>query len=96
MIPSHAVELTSAYLDVHVREILARYRSRSATLPQKQDLAALIHLCGAGAGAEYARRGLRLSEGQRCGDHEARTYVTRVDAMKREFAKIAAADADEP
>ncbi len=95
VIPSHAVELTAAYLDVHVREILARYEVRSATLQQKQNLAALIHLCGAGAGSEYVRRGLRLSAGQRCGDHEARTYVARVDAMKREFAQIAAEDPDD-
>jgi hypothetical protein len=92
VIPSHAVELTSAYLDVHVRDLLAHYRIGWATLQQKQNLAALIHLCGAGAGAEYARRGLRLSAGQRCGDHEARAYVEHVDAMKREFAKLAAED----
>jgi len=95
VIPSHAVELTSAYLDVHVRDVLARYRIASATLQQKQSLAALIHLCGAGAGAEYARRGLRLSTGQRCGDHEARAYVERVDVMKREFAKLAAEEPDD-
>jgi hypothetical protein len=92
VIPSHAVELTSAYLDVHVRDILAHYRIGWATLQEKQNLAALIHLCGAGAGAEYARRGLRLSAGQRCGDHEARVYVERVDVMKREFARLAAED----
>ncbi len=95
VVPSHAVELTSAYLDVHVRDILARYRIESATLQQQQNLAALIHLCGAGAGAEYARRGLRLTDGQRCGDHEARTYVARVEVMKREFARLAAQDWDE-
>src|SRR5215469_10272396 len=61
VIPSHAVELTSAYLDVHTRDILMRYRIGSATLQQKQNLAALIHLCGAGAGAEDARRGMHLS-----------------------------------
>ena len=95
VIPSHAVELTSAYLDVHVRSTLARYQIASATLQQKQNLAALIHLCGAGAGAEYARRGLRLTEGQRCGDHEARMYIARVDTMKHEFARLAARDADD-
>ncbi len=94
VVPSHAVELTSAYLDLHVRSILSRYGIVSASLQQKQNLAALIHLCGAGAGAEYARRGLRLSEGQRCGDHEARVYVARVNAMKSEFARLAAADVD--
>jgi hypothetical protein len=93
VIPSHAVELTSAYLDVHVRDTLAHYHVAAATLQQKQNLAALIHLCGAGAGAEYARRGLRLRAGQRCGDHEAHGYLERVEAMQREFAKLAAEDA---
>jgi hypothetical protein len=96
VIPSHAVELTSAYLDVHVRDILARYRVGSATLQQKQNLASLIHLCGAGAGAEYTRRGLRLTDGQRCGDHEAQVYVARVEAMRREFTKLAAEDTEDP
>ncbi len=95
VIPSHAVELTSAYLDIHVRAILERYGIQGATLARKQDLAALIHLCGAGAGAEYARRGLRLTEGQRCGDHEARVYVARVDTMKKEFARLAAQDEED-
>jgi len=63
---------------------------RTATLAQKQELAALIHLCGAGAGDEYVRRGFRLLPAQRCGDHEARAYVARVDAMKGVFARLAA------
>jgi hypothetical protein len=62
---------------------------RLATLQQKQDLAAVIHLCGEGAGDLYVRRGLRLTRGQRCGDHEAREYLERVDAMKRLFARLA-------
>ena len=95
VVPSHAVELTAAYLDIHVKDILARYRVRSATLQQKQNLAALIHLCGAGAGAEYARHGLRLADGQRCGDHEARVYIARVEAMKHEFARLAALQSDD-
>lgn len=95
VVPSHAVELTSAYLDLHVRGILAHYQINSATVRQKQNLAALIHLCGAGAGAEYARRGLRLTDGQRCGDHEARVYIARVDAMKSEFARLAAMDPED-
>ena len=96
VVPSHAVELTAAYLDIHVRDILARYWGHPATLQQKQNLAALIHLCGAGAGAEYARRGLRISAGQRCGDHAARVYIARVEAAKREFARLAAEEPDDP
>jgi hypothetical protein len=90
VIPSHSVELTSAYLDVHVRSILARYHSTPATLQQKQNLATLIHLCGAGAADLYARHGFHLAEGQRCGDHDPRVYLARVDTLKREFARMAA------
>jgi hypothetical protein len=88
VIPSHAVELTSAYLDRAVANVLERHAVRGATLARKQDLAALIHLCGAGAGDLYARRGLRLSEGQRCGDHEARDYLARVNAQKNTFEEL--------
>jgi hypothetical protein len=88
VIPSHAVELTSAYLDRSVANALARHPSKSATLDRKQELAALIHLCGAGAGDAYVRRGMRLTEGQRCGDHEARDYLGRVHAQKRVFEAL--------
>ena len=57
VIPSHAVELTSAYLHRQVASILERQGIRAATLRQKQDLAGVIHLCGARAGAVYAGRG---------------------------------------
>jgi hypothetical protein len=90
VIPSDAIEMTSAYLDKAVTETLLVHHLRLATLQQKQDLAAVIHLCGEGAGDLYARRGLRLTRGQKCGDHEARVYVGRVDAMKRLFARLAA------
>ena len=78
VIPSHAVEMTSAYLDMRVAAILERRRIRSATLEQKQSLAALIHLCGAAAGDAYAARGFRLAAAQRCGEHDAAAYLARV------------------
>jgi len=90
VIPSHAVELTSAYLDVHVASTLARNRITRATLLQKQHLAATIHLCGAGAGDVYARRGFHFAPEQRCGDHDPRVYLARVDAMRAVFAHLAA------
>jgi hypothetical protein len=89
VVPSHAVELTSAFLDRRVASTLERNRIASATLQQKQDLATVIHLCGAGAGDAYARRGFRLTAGQRCGDHDVRGYLARVNAMKRTFARLA-------
>ena len=92
VIPSHAVELTAALLDRDVARILASRQIAAATLAQKQDLAAVIHLCGAGAGDGYARRGFRLTPRQRCGDHDAGQYLARVNALKRQFARLAAGD----
>lgn len=88
-VPSHAVELTSAYLDRGVADLLARHPRLTATLAQKQTLAALMHLCGAGAAAAYVRRGLALAAGQRCGTHDARSYVARVASMQRRFKALA-------
>ena len=90
VVPSHAAEMTSAYLDRRVADTLARYGITRATSAQKQDLAALIHLCGAGAGAAYAKRGFRLAPGQRCGEHDAAAYLARVNAAKRLFARLSA------
>lgn len=89
--PGDSVELTSAYLDRSVSSILERHHLTAVSLARKQELATITHLCGAGAGDEYARRGLRLSSGQRCGDHEARVYLTRVASMKEEFRHLSGA-----
>jgi hypothetical protein len=88
VLPGDAVELTSAYLDRNVTMILERHRMASASLQLKQQLAAVIHLCGAGAGDEYARRGFQLGVGQHCGDHEVRAYLARIEAMKAVFDRL--------
>jgi hypothetical protein len=88
VIPRDAVELTSAYLDSSVASILARHGLSSASLSQRQMLASLIHLCGAGAGDEFARRRFRLGEAQRCGDHQAHAYLERVSAMQSVFTRL--------
>jgi hypothetical protein len=88
VVPSHAAEMTAAYLDRRVAEALARARIGGATLQEKQDLAALIHLCGAAAGEGFASRKFKLVPRQRCGEHDARAYLARVNAMKRIFAQL--------
>jgi hypothetical protein len=90
-VPSHAVEMTSAYLDRRVAGILERRRLTSATPEQKQQLAAVIHLCGAAAGESYARRGFRPGEKQRCGDHDLGRYLARLDVTLRVFKALAGA-----
>jgi len=93
VVPSHAVELTAAFLDravAHAMRGPMRDQRAAATLQQKQNLAAVIHLCGATAGEAYARRGFRLSPGERCGTHSVGAYLAQVNAMKRQFAGLAA------
>ena len=88
VVPSHAVEMMSAFLDRRVAEALERHRIAQATRQQKQDLAAIIHLCGAAVGDVYAKRQFRLAAGQRCGEHDVRAYLTQVNAMKRVFLQL--------
>ena len=92
VLPGDAVELTAAYLDLEVAGILAGRRGR-ATPGELRHVAAVVHLCGAGAADAYVRRGLRFSSEERCGDHDPRVYLARVDAMRAVFVRLAAEDA---
>ena len=87
VLPSHAIELTSALLD---RQVAQAVGSRTVSLQRKQDLAAIIHLCGASVGHLYAARGFRLASGQRCGDHDVGSYLSKVNTAKLSFARLAA------
>ena len=92
VLPSHAIELTAALLDRAVARAIGQQRRLRPTFQQKQDLAAVIHLCGAGAGHAYVAHAFRLTPHQRCGDHSARSYLDRVHDMKRKFARLAAGE----
>jgi hypothetical protein len=91
-IPSHAIELASVYLDRQVAMVLGLAGDVKASAQQKQDLAAFIHLCGAGPAAAYARRKFQMIPGERCGDHLVAGYVARVSAMRRQYLRLAADD----
>jgi len=92
VLPSHAIELAAVYLDRNVSAILARTPDAKPTPQQKEDLAAIVHLCGAGPAQAFARRGFHLAAGERCGDHSAAAYVGRVNAIKRQFQRSSAED----
>ena len=90
VLPSHAIELAAVSLDRGVAAILARYRKTGASARQKEDLAAILHLCGAGPAMAFARRRFHVSFAERCGDHDAAAYLARVNAVKRQFQRLAA------
>ncbi|WP_426425894.1 transglycosylase SLT domain-containing protein [Bradyrhizobium genosp. A] len=89
-IPSHAIELASVYLDRQVVLVLSLAGDVKASARERQDLAAFIHLCGAGPATAFARRKFQMMPGERCGDHLVASYVARVNAMKRQFQRLAA------
>jgi len=91
ILPGDAIELTAALLDRNVAAVLADAHIHAA-MSQKQELAAVIHLCGMRPAMEFARRGFRPGRGEHCGDHDVADYLARVDAMEREFARLAAAE----
>ncbi len=91
VLPSHAIQLTAALLDRRVAHAIALRPSNRVTLRQKQSLASVIHLCGATAGRAYVTRGFQLSARQQCGGHNVRDYLTRVNTMTHQFARLSAA-----
>jgi hypothetical protein len=89
VLPSHAVELVSAYLTENVHELLGRRPHGRMPSQQRQDLAAVIHLCGPGEGARFLARGLKPAPGQHCGEQDVDEYLQRVRAMVRVFRPLA-------
>jgi hypothetical protein len=88
VLPGDAVELTAAYLDLSVTQILARH-AVAATAVRVRHVAATVHLCGAGAADAYVRRGLRFGAGEHCGDHDPRAYLQSIDELDAVFRRLA-------
>ena len=89
VVPSHAAEMTSAFLDISVSRTLRQLKREDATLRDKQDLAAIMHLCGVAAGEDFAKRRFRLSPNQRCGGQNVGAYLGQMYALQRTFATLA-------
>jgi hypothetical protein len=89
VVPSHAAEMTAAFLDRSVGRALTSLKIDGATLRQKQDLAAIMHLCGVTAGEAFAKRGFRLASNQRCGGQNVGAYLGQMHAMQRTFERLA-------
>jgi len=90
VVPRHATELAAVFLDRNVAAILGHRRKTKVSHQQREELAAVIHLCGTGPATAFARRGFRLMPGERCGDHDVAAYLGQINAMKRRFLQLAA------
>jgi hypothetical protein len=90
-LPGDAIEMTAAYLQQASEQILARPGVRPASPAERQALAAAVHLCGPRRGAAFAARGFRPLRGERCGDHDLRAYLARVQGLVSLFEAVRAA-----
>jgi len=89
VVPSHAAEMTSAFLDASVSQVLRRLRIARASPAEQRDLAAVMHLCGVAASEGFAARGFRAAALPRCGGQDVRGYLERMRAMQREIERLA-------
>jgi hypothetical protein len=90
VVPRHATELAAVFLDRNVTAILGHRRKTKISRQQREELAAIIHLCGAGPAKAFAGRGFRLLPGEHCGDHDVSAYLDHVSAVKQQFLNLAA------
>jgi hypothetical protein len=92
IMPRDAIELAASYLDHKLAALLAKHHPASLTQQQKDNLAAVIHLCGPGPAASYVRHGFHLAPGERCGDQDIAVYVGRVSNFERQFRRLASVE----
>jgi hypothetical protein len=85
-VPSHSIEMTSAWLHLGVEEALSR--RAQATPAQRDAVAATIHLCGRSHAATLVAHGFRPSQGERCGDHDLHAYLQRVRVLAAQFERM--------
>ncbi|MCC6277868.1 MAG: transglycosylase SLT domain-containing protein [Oligoflexia bacterium] len=87
-IASHSVEMTSAFLHLHVSKILEKFKFHQVTELQKQNLAAIIHLCGAKKGERFARSGFRVKPNDSCGAHNVSRYLKKINTLRSTFQRL--------
>ncbi len=90
-VPDHAIEMTAARLHDHVVQALGPPRVARIGVPQRERLAAVIHLCGPARGAAFVRQGFRVAPGERCGTHDLGAYLARVARLTLTFERLAGA-----
>lgn len=86
LLPSHAIELTAAWLDRGVARALGGHAANAA---QSADVAALTHLCGGQVARAYVGRDFQLTPEQKCGDHSPAAYLAQVRGLQQTFRRLA-------
>jgi len=87
-IPSHNIELTSAYLNLVLKNINQKIRAKLSSNKLRK-IASMVHLCGKGKIGRLVRRGFNFSRMGHCGSHHVASYVNSVASLEQKFKKIA-------
>ena len=90
LVPSHAIEMTSAYLHVQTQSMDSGVR-KPLSLRQRQRIAALIHICGAAYARSYVQSGWRLPSSPSCGGQQVEPYLRKVAYYSFLFRELRAA-----
>jgi hypothetical protein len=79
--PSDSIEMTSARLHYYIEDILNDYGYSKTSLRNKQELGAVIHLCGVSKGKEFVRNHFRFDTISPCGSHNPAVYYGRIEIV---------------
>ena len=87
--PSHAIEMTSAYLTLTTRKLLKRFGKKKVRRPVQQTVAAIRHFCGKRIAYQYVKRDFKAIRGQKCDSQSLSRYIQRVKAYQKAFQRAA-------
>lgn len=85
LIPSHAIEMTSARLQYLVNQ---QTQGKTFNVTDQRKIATVIHLCGANKARRFVNARAAYSAIGRCGTHDPQLYFQRIDKLRRQFAKL--------
>ncbi len=82
-----SIQLTSARLDYYTKTAISNYK-KTLSKTTKQQLAAIIQLCGPGRAKDFINGGFSTKRMRPCGSHSVSNYVSRVFKYKKVFASL--------
>lgn len=87
LIPTHAIEMTAAYLHTTTAALLKNYPGKFLGVMQQQDVPAIVHLCGRQRAETILLRDVFSVSGEKCGTHAIESYLKRINKYRATFKR---------